>query len=133
MSDVKPIQKKSERKAKRVETYGTYILKVLKAIESEDGKGQKDVGVSKRCMEAMNSLVNDLFERISTEASILARKSHRNTIGKKEIESAAKLVLNGGELFKSAQDFANDAVSKYSSDKQKKWFSVFVQNNYHII
>lgn len=132
MSDVKPIQKKSERKAKRVETYGTYILKVLKAIESEDGKGQKDVGVSKRCMEAMNSLVNDLFERISTEASILARKSHRNTIGKKEIESAAKLVLNGGELFKSAQDFANDAVSKYSSDKQKKWFSVFVQNNYHI-
>ncbi|CAL6018552.1 Histone_H2B [Hexamita inflata] len=79
MSDVKPIQKKSERKAKRVETYGTYILKVLKAIESEDGKGQKDVGVSKRCMEAMNSPVNDLFERISTEASILARKSHHVT------------------------------------------------------
>jgi len=77
-------------------------------------------------MEAMNSLVNDLFERISTEASILARKSHRNTIGKKEIESASKLVLNGGELFKSAQDFANDAVSKYSSDKQKKWFYLFV-------
>ena len=76
--------------------------------------------MSKRCMEAMNSLVNDLFERIATEAASLARKSHRNTIGKKEVESAAKLVLNGGELFKASQDFANDAVSKYSSDKEKK-------------
>jgi len=103
MSDVKPVEvKKTERKAKRVETYGTYILKVLKGIEGEDGKISKDVGVSKRCMEAMNSLVNDLFERIATEASILARKSHRNTIGKKEIESASKLVLNGGELYKNA-------------------------------
>lgn len=95
-------EKKTERKTKRVETYGTYILKVLKSIEAEDGKAPKDVGVSKRCMEAMNSLVNDLFERIATEAAVLARKSHRNTIGKKEVESASKLVLNGGELFKSA-------------------------------
>ena len=47
----------------------------------------------------MNSLVNDLFERIAGEAGNLARKSHRNTIGKKEVECAAKLVLNGGELF----------------------------------
>ena len=119
MSDVKH-EKKTERKAKRVETYGTYILKVLKSIETEEGKAPKDVGVSKRCMEAMNSLVNDLFDRIATEASILARKSHRNTIGKKEIESASKLVLNGGELYKAAFEFANDAVSKYSSDREKK-------------
>ena len=120
MSDVKAPTQKADRKVKRVETYGTYILKVLKSIEGEDGKVNKEVGVSKRCMEAMNSLVNDLFERIATEASVLARKSHRNTIGKKEVESAAKLVLNGGELFKAAQDFATDAVSKYSSEKKDK-------------
>ena len=60
------------------------------------------MGVSKRCMEAMNSLVADIFERIGTEASLLAKKSHRNTIGKREIECASKLVLCGGELFKSA-------------------------------
>ena len=113
-----PAPAKHERKAKRVETYGTYILKVLKQIESGDDKN-KDAGVSKRCMEAMNSLVNDLFERIASEAAILARKSHRNTIGKKEVESASKLVLNGGDLFKSCQEFASDAVSKYSSDKEK--------------
>ena len=118
MSEAAPA--KMERKAKRVETYGTYILKVLKSIEAADEKGPKECGVSKRCMEAMNSLVNDLFERIASEAAVLARKSHRNTIGKKEIESAAKLVLNGGELFRSAQEFASDAVSKYSSDKEKQ-------------
>ena len=124
MSDVKMSQNlnnnKLDRKAKRVETYGTYILKVLKSIETEEGKSPKEIGVSKRCMECMNSLVNDLFERIATEASILARKSHRNTIGKKEIESASKLVLNGGELYKAAYEFANDAVSKYSSEREKK-------------
>ena len=127
MSDVKAPTQKADRKVKRVETYGTYILKVLKSIEGEDGKVNKEVGVSKRCMEAMNSLVNDLFERIATEASVLARKSHRNTIGKKEVESAAKLVLNGGQLFKNAQEFADDAISKYSSDRDKKWliFSIY--------
>ena len=71
-------------------------------------------------MECMNSLVNDLFERVASEAAILARKSHRNTIGKKEVASGAQLVLNGGELFKAAQDFANDACAKYSSGKDKK-------------
>ena len=119
MSEVKTAQAEDKTRSKRrVETYGTYILKVLKSLE-QDEKNVKDLGISKRCMEAMNSLVNDLFERIANESSILARKSHRNTIGKKEIESGAKLVLNGGELFKAAQDFANDAVSKYSSDKHK--------------
>lgn len=110
-------EKTHTRKAKRVETYGTYILKVLKSC---DANPNKDVGVSKRCMEAMNSLVNDLFERIAAEASLLARKSHRNTIGKKEVESAAKLVLNGGELFKSANEHATQAISKYGSNKDKK-------------
>ena len=123
MTEVKPAvapAQKAERKMKRTETYGTYILKVLKSIETEDKTNPKDIGISKKCMEAMNSLVNDLFERIATEASNLARKSHRNTIGKKEVESASKLVLNGGELFNLAQSFANDAVAKYSSDKEKK-------------
>ena len=115
MSDVKMSQNKVDRKSRRVETYGTYILKVLKSIDHEEGKSPKDIGVSKRCMECMNSLVNDLFERIATEASILARKSHRNTIGKKEIESASKLVLNGGELYKAAYEFASDAIAKYTS------------------
>ena len=125
------MEKKETRKVKRTETYGTYILKVLKSIETEDGKAPKDIGVSKRCMEAMNSLVNDLFERIATEASILARKSHRNTIGKKEVESAAKLVLNGGQLFKNAQEFADDAIAKYSSDREKKWCIAF--NTFYVI
>ena len=131
MSDVKPEVKKTERKTKRVETYGTYILKVLKSIETEEVKAPKEVGVSKRCMEAMNSLVTDLFERISNEASSLARQSHRNTIGKKEVESAAKLVLNGGELFKASQDFATDAVSKYSSEKKDKWYCIFGEMNFN--
>ena len=119
MTDIKQAAPEKTRSKKRIETYGTYILKVLKSLEQDD-KNIKDLGISKRCMECMNSLVNDLFERVASEAAILARKSHRNTIGKKEVASGAQLVLNGGELFKAAQDFANDACAKYSSGKDKK-------------
>ena len=48
---------KTTRKAKRVETYGTYILKVLKSIETEEGKSPKDIGVSKRCMASTQETV----------------------------------------------------------------------------
>ncbi|KAH0571239.1 Histone H2B [Spironucleus salmonicida] len=107
---------KATRKMKRVETYGTYILKVLKASDAFQGK-DADCGVSKQCMAAMNSMVNDLFERIASEASQIARQHHRNTIGKSQITAAAKLVLNGGELYKAAQSHAESAISKYSSNK----------------
>ena len=114
--DAKQVVAKTQRKHKRVETFGTYILKVLKFCEANE---HKDIGVSKRCMEVMNSLVIDVFNRIASEASSLARKSKRNTIGKNEIRSAAKLVLNGGELFKHADEHATKAITKYGSDKSK--------------
>ena len=114
-----PATTRPARKMKRVETYGTYILKVLKSSDAFQGK-ESDVGVSKQCMSAMNSMVNDLFERIASEASQIARQHHRNTIGKSQIAAASKPVLNGGELFKAAQNHAESAISKYASNKSDK-------------
>ncbi|KAH9155117.1 hypothetical protein LEN26_003315, partial [Aphanomyces euteiches] len=53
--------KSKNRKAKRIESYSTYIYKVLKQVHPE-------TGISKRGMSIMNSFINDIFERIASEA-----------------------------------------------------------------
>ena len=55
---------------KRVESYSSYIYKVLKQVHP-------DTGVSSKAMSIMNSFVNDLFERIAAEASKLAHYNKR--------------------------------------------------------
>ena len=54
-----------KRKKKRRESYAIYIYNVLKQVHP-------DVGVSSKAMSIMNSFVNDIFERIASEASRLA-------------------------------------------------------------
>ena len=51
---------------KNAETYSVYIYRVLKQVHPE-------TGISKRSMSIMNSFINDLFEKISGEASKLVR------------------------------------------------------------
>ncbi|TYZ62542.1 hypothetical protein PybrP1_009662 [[Pythium] brassicae (nom. inval.)] len=51
---------------KRVESYSTYIYKVLRQVHPE-------TGISKRGMSIMNSFINDIFERIASEAGKLSR------------------------------------------------------------
>ena len=53
----------SKRKSKkRTESYSTYIYKVLKQVHP-------DTGISNKAMSIMNSFINDVFEKIATEAS----------------------------------------------------------------
>ncbi len=106
----------AKRKHKRHETYATYIYKVLRS-ENIRSEADTDLGISNKGMEVMNSLVNDLFERIASEASNLAKISKRNTIGKKDIESAAKLVIPG-EIGRLIRDEADKALSKFTSSKE---------------
>lgn len=53
---------KKKRKKARKETYSSYIYKVLRQVHP-------DTGISNKGMGVLNSFVNDLFERIATEAS----------------------------------------------------------------
>ena len=57
------------KKKRRIESYSTYIYKVLKQVHP-------DTGVSSKAMSIMNSFVSDLFERIAAEASRLAHYNH---------------------------------------------------------
>ncbi|KAK2747276.1 histone H2B [Myotisia sp. PD_48] len=99
-------EKKKRNKARK-ETYSTYIFKVLKQVHP-------DTGISKRAMSILNSFVNDIFERVATEASKLAAYNKKSTISSREIQTSVRLILPG-ELAKHAVSEGTKAVTKYSS------------------
>jgi histone H2B len=82
------------RTKKRTESYASYIYKVLKQVHPE-------TGISKKGMSIMNSFINDIFERIATEAGKLATYNKKATLSSREIQTAVRLMLPG-ELAKHA-------------------------------
>ena len=98
-----------KKKRRRKESYSIYIYKVLKQVHP-------DTGISSKAMSIMNSFVNDIFERISAEASRLAHYNKRSTITSREIQTAVRLLLPG-ELAKHAVSEGTKAVTKYTTSK----------------
>jgi len=99
---------KSESHQKRnYNSYSTFIYKVLKQVHP-------DTGISNKAMAIMNSFVQDIFERIATEAGRLARYNNRQTITSREIQTAVRLILPG-ELAKHAVSEGTKAVTKYNA------------------
>jgi len=104
---VKAPKKAGKSNKKRVESYYSYIYKVLKQVHPE-------TGISKRAMSILNSFINDIFDRIAVEASRLARYNKKSTLSSREIQTAVRLVLPG-ELAKHAVSEGTKAVTKYSA------------------
>ena len=102
-------KKNVKRRRTRRETYGGYIYRVLKQVHP-------DVGISTKAMSIMNSFVNDIFERIASEASRLSLQNKKKTISSREIQTAVRLLLPG-ELAKHAVSEGTKAVTKYTSSK----------------
>ena len=98
-----------KRRRSRRESYSIYIYKVLKQVHP-------DTGISSKAMSIMNSFVNDIFERIASEASRLAHYNKKHTITSREIQTAVRLHLPG-ELSKHAVSEGTKAVTKYTSSK----------------
>lgn len=98
---------KLKKSKKRVESYGSYIYKVLKQVHP-------DTGISKKSMSIMNSFINDVFDRLATEAGRLGKYNSKATLSSREVQTAVRLVLPG-ELAKHAVSEATKAVTKFSS------------------
>ncbi|XP_051907715.1 histone H2B-like [Hippocampus zosterae] len=106
----KATSKTGQKKRKpRKQSYAIYVYKVLKQVHP-------DTGISSKAMSIMNSFVNDIFERIASEASRLAHYNKRTTITSREIQTAVRLLLPG-ELAKHAVSEGTKAVTKYTSSK----------------
>ncbi|THH05887.1 hypothetical protein EW145_g4470 [Phellinidium pouzarii] len=108
----KPADGEKKRRHKvRKETYSSYIYKVLKQVHP-------DTGISNKAMAILNSFVNDIFERIASEASKLASYSKKSTISSREIQTSVRLILPG-ELAKHAISEGTKSVTKFSSANPK--------------
>ena len=99
--------KKKKRSHKRVETFNTYIYKVLKQVHP-------DTGISTKGMSIMNSFISDIFDKIANEAGKLVRYNKKGTLSSREIQTAVRLILPG-ELAKHAVSEGTKAVTKYTS------------------
>merc|ERR1712023_474132 len=62
---LKKSKSKVIKKKSKTETYKIYVYKVLKQLHP-------DTGISSKAMSIMNSFLNDMFDKIATEASRLS-------------------------------------------------------------
>ncbi|RXM35745.1 hypothetical protein EOD39_3910 [Acipenser ruthenus] len=95
-----------KRRKTRKKSYAIYVYKVLKQVHP-------DTGISSK---AMNSFINDIFERIAGESSCLALYNKRSNITSREIQTAVCLLLPR-ELAKHTVSEGTKAVTKYTSSK----------------
>merc|ERR1712176_578397 len=96
---------KKRFKKKKTQTYAVYVYKVLKQIHPT-------CGISKRGMNIMNSFMNDIFDRVASEAvKLLRNDKSRCTLSSREVETAVRLMLPG-ERAKHAVSEGTKAVSK---------------------
>lgn len=77
-------KKVGRRKPRR--SWSLFISRSLKAIS-------KEVSLGGKAMKVVNSFVNDVFDRIATQAGQLARVNKRRTLGSSEVQTAVRLVL----------------------------------------
>eukprot|EP00698_Gefionella_okellyi_P024468 TRINITY_DN8644_c0_g1_i1.p1 TRINITY_DN8644_c0_g1~~TRINITY_DN8644_c0_g1_i1.p1 ORF type:complete len:276 (+),score=65.00 TRINITY_DN8644_c0_g1_i1:81-908(+) len=87
------------------ETFHIYIYKVLKLVHP-------GLEISKQAMLIMNSLVNDLFQRIASESGKLTRYTTKAALTSREVQTAVRLLIPG-ELAKHAVSEGTKAVTKF--------------------
>ena len=96
-----------KKRSRRTESYSSYIYKVLKQVHP-------DTGISKKGMSIMNSFINDIFERIATEAGKLVRYSKQATLSSRAIQSSVRLMLPGALALHAVSE-GTKAVTKFGS------------------
>lgn len=100
----------TKRQRKNFQSFSLYIYKVLKGISD-------DIGISKKGMAVINSLVSDMFEQIALEASKLVRYQKKRTLGSQDIQTAVKLLLPK-DLCDHAIMEGSKAISKFNSSNK---------------
>jgi histone H2B len=97
-------------KRRNFASFSLYIYKVLKSISN-------DIGISKKGMDVINSLVADMFEQVALEASKLVRYQKKRTLSSQDIQTAVKLLLPQ-DLGNHAILEGNKAVAKFGTGKR---------------
>lgn len=100
---------KNKRRRKRKYSFAYYINNVM-------NQGNPFLSISSKAMKILDNFVMDIFERIATEASKIARYNNKPTISCRELQTAVVFILPGG-LAKHAVAEGVKAVTKYMMSK----------------
>merc|ERR1719498_422812 len=101
------VEPRKNKKKPKLETYKIYIYKVLKQVHPE-------TGISSKAMLIMNSFINDMFDKVATEATRLSLYTNKPTLTSREIQTAVRLTLPD-ELSNHASSEGTKAVTKYTA------------------
>lgn len=85
--------------------YSLYINRVLKEVVPQSG-------ISSHTLDVMNTLINNIFERISTQACSLMNYRNRRTLTPEDVQNAVYFLFPG-KLAKYAVAFGSEAVQRY--------------------
>ena len=88
-----------------------FIYKIMKNVDPE-------LGLSKKAMTAMNSIILDLYRKISREAATLSRSKGNTLLRAQDVQTAAKLSIPG-EIRKHALSEGARALTMYRSSMAK--------------
>ena len=94
--------KKGGRKPKR--SWKVYVKRAAKDVNAK-------LSLSSKSAAILNSFVNDIFDRLATEAGNLARINKKRTLGSREIQTAVRLTLPA-ELARHAMSEGTRAIAK---------------------
>ena len=72
---------------KSMDAYKIYIFKVLRQV--------LDIGISSKGREIMNNFINEIVNKLTQEASRLARYNKKSTITLRKVQTAIRLILLG--------------------------------------
>jgi len=113
VKNIKDTNKNQKRRKVRPSNYTTYIYRVHRQLH-------KDLAISNKSMEIMNSFINDMFERIATEAASLAKLNRKQTLGSNEIQTATRLALGYNSLGDHAVAEGMKALALYKRNSELK-------------
>jgi histone H2B len=112
LSDVKrnAVAKEKRKRKRKYNKFNTYVYRTLKSLPSADSK---NLSISKNSMAIFDSFVNDMFDRVASEAGRLVQKSKKKTLSASDIQTAVKLLLPE-DLAKHAMAEGTKAVVTYN-------------------
>ncbi|KAK8925677.1 Histone H2B [Platanthera zijinensis] len=106
-AETTPAGKQPTAEKKNVEDYRIYILEALKEV-------YPGIGISSKTLSIINSVLNDIFEKISQEAPRDGRYGNKPATRALDLQAAVSHVLPG-ELGKLAVSEATTAAAKLTS------------------
>ena len=110
MSATAPAIDKSGKKKKKStdKGYSTYLHKVLKSVSP------KGVTISAQGMDLLNSITEDLENRLANKSFELAKFQKKSTLSAKHVQAATKVIFPG-EMGGLAITEGNKAVQKFTA------------------